>query len=131
MCISAGGRPAVVYAGIFIAAAGVYGAHPGNISLISNNLAPNSKRAAGTGIHFAFGNWAGGELPASLRLILLANAVALAMASNFYRAADAPRRPRPWFGNRLRIYGFGNGRRDLKRALFKSPNCSPPKTSTK
>jgi MFS family permease len=61
MAISANGRAAVVYAGIFIAAAGVYGAHPGNISLISNNLAPNSKRAAGTGIHFAFGNWAGGE----------------------------------------------------------------------
>jgi predicted MFS family arabinose efflux permease len=60
MCISSG-RPAVVYTGIFIAAAGVYGAHPGNISLISNNLAPNSKRAAGTGIHFAFGNWAGGK----------------------------------------------------------------------
>jgi MFS family permease len=60
MCISSS-RPAVVYAGIFFAAAGVYGAHPGNISLISNNLAPNSKRAAGTGIHFAGGNLAGGQ----------------------------------------------------------------------
>jgi predicted MFS family arabinose efflux permease len=58
MCVSSS-KPAVVYAGIFLAAAGVYGAHPGNISLISNNLAPNSKRAAGTGIHFAAGNIAG------------------------------------------------------------------------
>lgn len=58
MCISSS-KPAVVYAGIFLATAGVYGAHPGNISLISNNLAPNAKRAAGTGIHFAAGNIAG------------------------------------------------------------------------
>ncbi|KAF2667736.1 MFS general substrate transporter [Microthyrium microscopicum] len=72
MCISTA-QPAVVYTGIFLAAAGVYGAHPGNISLISNNLAPNSKRAAGTGIHFAGGNLAG------------------AMAANFYRAKDGPR----------------------------------------
>jgi hypothetical protein len=72
MCISSG-LPAVVYAGIFFAAAGVYGAHPGNISLIANNLSPASKRAAGTGIHFAIGNLAG------------------AMASNFYRAKDSPR----------------------------------------
>src|ERR1700759_1837565 len=55
MCISSK-KPAIVYAGIFFAAAGVYAAHPGNISLISNNLAPNAKRAAGTGIHFAGGN---------------------------------------------------------------------------
>lgn len=60
MCISTG-NPAVVYTGVFIVAAGMYAAHPGNISLISNNLAPNAKRAAGTGIHFAGGNLAGGE----------------------------------------------------------------------
>jgi len=72
MCISTG-LPAVVYAGVFFATAGVYGAHPGNISLIANNLSPASKRAAGTGIHFAIGNLAG------------------AMASNFYRSKDSPR----------------------------------------
>jgi hypothetical protein len=69
MCISSG-SPVVVYAGIFIAAAGVYGAHPGNISLISNNLAPSAKRAAGTGLHFAGGNLAGGMLYTSSNFLL-------------------------------------------------------------
>ncbi|KAE9982137.1 hypothetical protein BLS_006483 [Venturia inaequalis] len=72
MCISSS-KPGVVYAGIFIAAAGVYGAYPGNIALISNNLAGSSKRAAGMAIHIAGGNLSG------------------AMASNFYRARDSPR----------------------------------------
>lgn len=72
MCISSG-KPGVVYAGIFISAAGVYGAYPGNISLISNNLAGSSKRAVGMAIHIAGGNLSG------------------AMASNFYRAKDSPR----------------------------------------
>jgi cyanate permease len=58
MCISSA-KSAVVFTGIFFALGGVYGAHPANIAIISNNLAPNSKRAAGTGIHFAFGNLAG------------------------------------------------------------------------
>jgi len=72
MCISSS-RPGVVYAGIFIATAGVYGAYPGNIALISNNLAGSSKRAAGMALHVAGGNLSG------------------AMASNFYRAKDSPR----------------------------------------
>lgn len=58
MCISSG-KPGVVYAGIFIAAAGVYGSYPGNISLISNNLAGSSKRAVGMAIHIAGGNLSG------------------------------------------------------------------------
>ncbi|KAE9968333.1 hypothetical protein EG327_011106 [Venturia inaequalis] len=58
MCISSS-KPGVVYAGIFIAAAGVYGAYPGNIALISNNLAGSSKRAAGMAIHIAGGNLSG------------------------------------------------------------------------
>jgi MFS family permease len=58
MCI-ASKSSAVVFAGIFFATTGVYGAHPANIAIISNNLAPNAKRAAGTGIHFALGNLAG------------------------------------------------------------------------
>ncbi|KIW09425.1 uncharacterized protein PV09_00311 [Verruconis gallopava] len=72
MCISSG-KPGIVYAGIFIAAAGVYGSYPGNIALISNNLAGSAKRAVGMAIHIAGGNLSG------------------AMASNFYRQADAPR----------------------------------------
>jgi len=72
MCISSS-KPGVVYAGIFISAAGVYGAYPGNIALISNNLAGSSKRAVGMAIHIAGGNLSG------------------AMASNFYRQKDAPR----------------------------------------
>jgi len=72
MCISST-KPGVVYAGIFISAAGVYGAYPGNIALISNNLSGSSKRAAGMALHIAGGNLSG------------------AMASNFYRGTDSPR----------------------------------------
>jgi cyanate permease len=68
MCI-ASKSSAVVFAGIFFATTGVYGAHPANIAIISNNLAPNAKRAAGTGIHFALGNLAGRKF--SLLLINL------------------------------------------------------------
>jgi hypothetical protein len=50
-----------------------YSSYPGNIALISNNLAGSSKRAVGMAIHIAGGNLSG------------------AMASNFYRQADAPR----------------------------------------
>jgi hypothetical protein len=58
ICISANSS-AVVYIGMFFATAGVYGAHLRNISWVSNNLAPNAKRAAGIGIHFAGGNLVG------------------------------------------------------------------------
>ncbi|KAF7508956.1 hypothetical protein GJ744_008512 [Endocarpon pusillum] len=66
------GVPGVVYAGVFIAVAGIYPAFPGNITWISNNLAGSYKRAAGMAIHIGAGNLAG------------------AMASNFYRAQDGP-----------------------------------------
>jgi hypothetical protein len=78
--------------GIFIAAAGVYGAYPGNIALISNNLAGSSKRAAGMAIHIAGGNLSGGKNP--LPPLLHFHALTFhskAMASNFYRAKDSPR----------------------------------------
>ncbi|KAJ4290487.1 hypothetical protein N0V90_010704 [Kalmusia sp. IMI 367209] len=72
MCISTG-TPGVVYAGVFIAAAALYPAFPGNITWLSNNLAGSTKRATGQAIQIAMGNLAG------------------AMASNFYRSKDAPR----------------------------------------
>jgi MFS family permease len=66
MCISSA-KPGVIYAGIFIAAAGVYSAYPGNIALISNNLAGSSKRAVGMAVHIAGGNLSGamGQSPTS------------------------------------------------------------------
>lgn len=45
------GVPGVVFAGVFIAVAGMYPAYPGNITWISNNLAGSCKRAAGMAIH--------------------------------------------------------------------------------
>ncbi|KAL1604917.1 hypothetical protein SLS60_004458 [Paraconiothyrium brasiliense] len=72
MCLSTG-TPGVVYAGVFIAAAALYPAFPGNITWLSNNLAGSTKRATGQAIQIAMGNLAG------------------AMASNFYRSKDSPR----------------------------------------
>ena len=72
MCISSG-TPGIVYAGVFIAACAIYPTHPSNITWLSNNLAGSYKRAVGMGIQISVGNLAG------------------AMASNFYRAEDAPR----------------------------------------
>jgi len=71
MCISSS-KPAVIYAGVFIAACALYPAFPGNITWLSNNLAGSTKRATGQAIQISVGNLAG------------------AMASNFYRAKDAP-----------------------------------------
>jgi len=71
MCI-ASGKPGVVYAGVFIAACALYPAFPGNITWLSNNLAGSTKRATGQALQICLGNLAG------------------AMASNFYRAKDAP-----------------------------------------
>jgi MFS family permease len=68
-----GGLPGLVYAGVFIATCGIYPAFPGNITWISNNLAGSYKRSAGMAIHIGAGNLAG------------------VMASNFYRAPDAPK----------------------------------------
>jgi len=76
MAISAsavGGVPGVVYAGVFIATCGIYPAFPNNITWISNNLAGSYKRAAGMAFQIGAGNLGG------------------AMASNFYRAKDAPK----------------------------------------
>lgn len=68
-----GGVPGVVYAGVFIATCGIYPAFPGNIAWISNNLAGSYKRSAGMAFQIGIGNLGG------------------AMASNFYRAGDAPK----------------------------------------
>jgi hypothetical protein len=68
-----GHAPGVVYAGVFIAACGLYSAGPGNIAWISNNLAGSYKRSAGMAFQIGFGNLGG------------------AMASNFYRPQDAPK----------------------------------------
>jgi len=71
MCISST-KPGVVYAGVFIAACALYPAFPGNITWLSNNLSGSYKRSAGMALQIGVGNLAG------------------AMASNFYRAQDAP-----------------------------------------
>ncbi|KAK0736553.1 major facilitator superfamily domain-containing protein [Apiosordaria backusii] len=72
MCI-ASGNPRVVYGGVFIAACAIYPAFPGVISWLSNNLAGSLKRSVGMAVQIGVGNLGG------------------AMASNFYRAKDAPR----------------------------------------
>ncbi|KAI4834406.1 MFS general substrate transporter [Aureobasidium sp. EXF-8845] len=72
MCIATS-HPGVTYAGIFIAACALYQCQPSNITWLSNNLSGSYKRAVGMGIQISVGNLAG------------------AMASNFYRSADAPR----------------------------------------
>ncbi|KAK5624628.1 hypothetical protein RRF57_000344 [Xylaria bambusicola] len=72
LCISTG-TPGVVYAGVFIAAAGIYPAFAGNITWLSNNLAGIYKRGAGMAIQIGAGNLGG------------------AFASNFYRQRDSPR----------------------------------------
>ncbi|TGJ82545.1 hypothetical protein E0Z10_g6226 [Xylaria hypoxylon] len=72
LCISTN-KPGVVYAGVFIAAAGLYPAFAGNIAWLSNNLAGGYKRSAGMAIQIGVGNLGG------------------AFASNFYRQKDSPR----------------------------------------
>ncbi|KKY16812.1 putative high-affinity nicotinic acid transporter [Phaeomoniella chlamydospora] len=59
MCISTS-SPGVTYAGIFIAACGIYECQPSNITWLSNNLAGSYKRAVGMGIQISVGNLAGG-----------------------------------------------------------------------
>ncbi|KAB8227124.1 putative MFS nicotinic acid transporter Tna1 [Aspergillus alliaceus] len=66
------GVPGVVYFGVFVSVVGIYPAFPGNITWLSANLAGDYKRASGMAIQIGLGNLAG------------------AMASNFYRAQDAP-----------------------------------------
>jgi hypothetical protein len=72
MCI-AGRSPGVTYAGVFIAGAAIYPAHPTNVAWLSNNLAGTYKRAIGVGLQLSIGNLGG------------------AAASNFYRKDDSPR----------------------------------------
>ncbi|KAF2968781.1 hypothetical protein GQX73_g4834 [Xylaria multiplex] len=72
LCISTS-NPGAVYAGVFIAAAGLYPAFAGNIAWLSNNLAGGYKRSAGMAIQIGVGNLGG------------------AFASNFYRQKDSPR----------------------------------------
>ncbi|KAF1939855.1 MFS general substrate transporter [Clathrospora elynae] len=72
MCIAGGSVGGLVYAGVFIAACGLYPALPGIVTWLSNNLAGSTKRATGQAIQIAVGNLGG------------------AMASNFYREEDAP-----------------------------------------
>ncbi|ETS75144.1 hypothetical protein PFICI_13628 [Pestalotiopsis fici W106-1] len=71
MCISTS-NPKVIYGGVFVAACAIYPSFPGNIAWLSNNLAGSYKRSAGMAIQIGVGNLGG------------------AMASNFYRARDAP-----------------------------------------
>lgn len=66
-------NPGVIYAGVYIAALGVYPAFPGIISWLSNNLSGSYKRAIGMAIQIGIGNFGG------------------AFASNIYRAKDKPR----------------------------------------
>ena len=63
----------VVYAGLILAAIGMYAASPGTITWLANNLSGSYKRSTGMAIQISVGNLGG------------------AMASNFYRAQDAPR----------------------------------------
>lgn len=72
LCISTS-NPGVVYAGVFIATAGIYSSFAGNIAWLSNNLAGDYKRSAGMAIQIGAGNLGG------------------AFASNFYRQRDSPR----------------------------------------
>ena len=65
-----GGLPGLVYAGVFIATAGIYPAFPGNITWLSNNVAGSYKRAASMALHIGLGNMGG------------------AIASNIYRKTD-------------------------------------------
>ncbi|KAL3439922.1 major facilitator superfamily domain-containing protein [Aspergillus insuetus] len=79
------GVPGVVYFGIFLAVSGIYPGIPSIVNWIRNNLAGDYKRAVGMGLHIGLGNIGG------------------AMASNFYRAQDAPNY---YLGHGLEL-GFG------------------------
>jgi hypothetical protein len=75
-CLIAALRPAslpgLAYAGVFIAACGIYPAFPGMITWCSNNLASNGKRAIAMALHIGMGSFGG------------------AMGANFYRLGDKP-----------------------------------------
>ncbi|KAG0633720.1 major facilitator superfamily domain-containing protein [Tuber brumale] len=67
-----GHLPGLAYAGLFIAACGVYPAFPGMITWCSNNLASSGKRAIAMALHIGMGSFGG------------------AMGANFYRVQDKP-----------------------------------------
>lgn len=71
LCISSA-DPHVVYAGVFIAACGIYPAVPGHIVWLACNQAGSYKRSTAIAMQVSGGNLAG------------------AMAANFYRAKDSP-----------------------------------------
>lgn len=64
--------PGLAYAGVFIAACGIYPAFPGMITWASNNLASSGKRSIGMALHIGMGSFGG------------------AMGANFYRTRDRP-----------------------------------------
>lgn len=66
-------NPRVVYGGLIICACGMYPASPTVVTWLANNLSGSTKRGVGMALQMSFGNLGG------------------AMASNFYRGADAPR----------------------------------------
>ncbi|KAL7274768.1 hypothetical protein RUND412_002322 [Rhizina undulata] len=66
-------HPGLVYAGVFLAACGLYPGFAGNLAWLSNNLSGSCKRSVGMAMQIGIGNLGG------------------AMASNFYRAQDAPK----------------------------------------
>jgi len=53
-------KPGAKYAGIFIAASGIYPGFPGIVSWLANNLAGDYKRATGMAIQIGIGNLGGG-----------------------------------------------------------------------
>jgi hypothetical protein len=59
------------YFGMFLTVAGSYGAFPGVVAWLGNNLSPQYKRATGMALHIGIGNFSG------------------AIASNIYRAKDS------------------------------------------
>lgn len=65
-------NPKGIYAGVYIAAIGIYPAIPLSIVWNANNLSGSYKRAVGIGFQIGFANYSG------------------AFVSNFYRAKDAP-----------------------------------------
>ncbi|TGZ81806.1 MFS general substrate transporter [Ascodesmis nigricans] len=64
--------PGLAYAGVFIAACGIYPGFPGMITYFSNNIASAGKRSIAMALHIGFGSFGG------------------AMGPNFYRAKDSP-----------------------------------------
>lgn len=96
MCIATDPKqnPRVVYGGVFVAACAIYPAFPGVIAWLANNLSGSLKRSVGMAIQIGVGNLGGvsGETLSLLRSDTeWLTCYCQAMASNFYRAKDAPR----------------------------------------